>query len=109
MKRTILLIIAMGLLLAVQAYAADSGRLKLSCEDRISKKIADCQRTAHLFSSCSNPSIEAIREMRRLQADFYQRHRAELVNAMLATEVGDQTHKIDYFLITQFKNGGHSH
>jgi hypothetical protein len=106
MKPMIIFMSTMIVLLATQAYAADSGPSRAYYDACINRKITDCQKIAHLFRQCSNPRMESLRTMRSRQADFYREHKSQLVEQMMKNGLGTRLHRIDYFLITEFKNGG---
>jgi hypothetical protein len=97
------LIILLGVLLTVNFSQADSSQLRSYYNDFITKKIANCERIASIDNDQNSCVVELVK-MRALQAEFYKKYRAELVRTMVATDVGKEPHKIDYFLVTQFNN-----
>ena len=103
---TIVLIIALGLLVLPATAVAGNSELEHYYNDYITEKIYNCARTASIFDACCNVRMTECEVMRAEQAVFYQQNRAELVKAMLANDMGRQTFKIDYFLISRFKNAG---
>ena len=91
-----------GLLIAASFAHADSRQLELYYNDCITKKIFNCQRIASAKNHTSSCMVRLV-EMRSAQAQFYKKHREELVREMAARNIGKEPHKIDHFLITKFK------
>ncbi len=89
------------------ARGGDDSRLETYYNKYISGKIADCSRTASIFSKCCNTRMKKLVEMRASQARFYKENREKLVKEMLANGVGEKPYKIDYFLISRFQKSRH--
>jgi hypothetical protein len=98
------LIILSGVLLMINFSQADSSHLYAYYDSYMTEKITNCQRIATI-SNCQNSPLADLVKMRALQAEFYNTYRTELVENMVASDVGKKPYKIDYFLIKQFKNG----
>ncbi|MGD8372098.1 MAG: hypothetical protein PVF76_03565 [Syntrophobacterales bacterium] len=97
---TMLLVAAM--LLGANFVHAESGQLESYYNDCVTKKIANCKRIASTSTGKSSSMIRLV-EIRTAQAKFYRNHREELVKEMVARNIGKKQYKIDYFLITKFK------
>lgn len=103
MKKVVITIVVMvGLLLAASVFHADMTQLEAYYNECITKKIVDCQRIASMENH-NNPCFNRLVKMRCCQAKFYGKHREELVKEMIARNIGTKPHKIDYFLVTKFK------
>jgi hypothetical protein len=98
------LIILSGVLLMINFSQADSSHLYAYYDAYMTEKITNCERIATI-SNCQNSSLIELVKMRALQAEFYNKYRTELVENMVANDLGSEPYKIDYFLIKQFKNG----
>ena len=103
--KIIALIIVSGLLLVTGSAIAGNSQLEHYYNDYITQKIYNCCKTASLFKECQNASMKELAEMRAAQAIFYEQNRADLIKGMLSHDVSIEAYRIDYFLITQFKNG----
>jgi hypothetical protein len=99
------LIILLGVLLTVNFSQADSSQLQSYYNDFITKKIANCERIASIDNH-QNSCVVKLVKMRALQAEFYKKYKKQLIEAMVVNNVGTESYKVDYFLITQFKNRG---
>lgn len=107
MKKVIIIFMfmaALGILVVANTYSGDDAGLKLYYNDYLSMKIENCKRTASLFDTCYNFRMYEVIKMRAEQAKFYEDNREELIDMMLLNGVGKKPHKIDYFLINQFKD-----
>jgi hypothetical protein len=103
MKKLVITIVVMvGLLLVASVFHADMTQLEAYYNECITKKIVNCQRIASMENH-NNPCFNRLVKMRCCQAKFYRKHREELVREMIARNIGKKPHKIDYFLITKFK------
>jgi hypothetical protein len=103
MKRSLITIVAIvGLLLAASLAHADMSQLELHYNDHITKKIVNCKRIASTKNQ-NNPCMIRLVTMRSAQAEFYKKHREELIKGMVASNIGTEQHKIDYFLTTKFQ------
>ena len=102
MKELIITTVAIvGLLMVASPANANSSRLELYYNDCITKKIVNCERIASMKNH-KNSSMTSLVEMRSAQAKFYRKHREELVQEMVARNIGREPHKIDHFLIIKF-------
>jgi len=104
-KGAIALIVVLGLILVAGSASAGSSQLEHYYNDYITGKIYDCCKTASLFKEFRNCRMQELTEMRAAQAKFYEQNRTDLIKGMLRNDVRKDAHKIDYFLMTQFKNG----
>ncbi len=103
MKKLLITIVVMvGLLLAASVFHADMAQLEAYYNEYITNKIVNCQRIASMENH-NNPCFNRLIKMRCCQAKFYRKHREELVKEMIARNIGKKPHKIDYFLVTKFK------
>jgi hypothetical protein len=98
------LIILSGVLLMINFSQADSSHLYAYYDAYMTEKITNCERIAAI-SNCQNSPLTELMKKRALQAEFYNKYRTELVENMVASDLGKEPYKIDYFLINQFKNG----
>ena len=104
MRRLIFTIVAIvGLLLiASLVYADDMSQLKFYYYDCITEKIVNCERIASMKNHKNSCMVQLV-EMRSAQAKFYRSHMKELVEEMIARNIGTEPYKIDHFLITKFQ------
>ncbi len=103
MKGLMITIVAIvGLLLVASLTHADMGELEMYYHDHITGKIINCERIASMKNHTSSCMVQLI-EMRSAQANFYRKHRKELVKEMVESDLGKEPHKIDYFLISKFQ------
>ena len=103
MKRLIFTIVAIVVLLLVASPAhADMSELQMYYHDCITDKIFNCERIASMKNH-ENSCMVRLMEMRSAQAEFYRKHRKELVKEMVENHLGKKQHKIDHFLMTKFK------
>jgi hypothetical protein len=91
-----------GLLMAASFAHADSSQLEQYYNDCITDKIVNCERIASM-NNHENSCMVRLVEMRSAQAEFYRKHRKELVKEMVENHLGKKQHKIDHFLMTKFK------
>jgi hypothetical protein len=96
------IIVFAGILLVAGVANADSNQLTTFYDDYLTKKIDNCERIASIDKHSSSSMVNLVK-MRALQAKFYKRYRQELVRDMVASNLGTEPHKIDYFLITKFQ------
>jgi len=97
-------IIIFGILALAAHVSGGEKQLKDYYNQYIIQKIDDYKRTANIFDDeCSNSCMKKLMEMKASQAEFYTEYKTELVNMMLSREVEKRPYKMDYFLITQFK------
>ena len=82
---------------------ADMSQLEMYYNDQITKKIVNCKRIASMENHTNSCMVQLI-EMRSAQAEFYKKHREELVKEMVDSNLGKKPHKIDHFLITKFQD-----
>jgi len=102
-------IVFLGILVLAVSASGDEAQLTNYYNDCISQKIDDCRRTANIFDGvCNNSCMRKLMEMRASQAKFYNNNKSELVNRMLLHDIGKKLYKIDYFLISQFKEKNQS-
>jgi hypothetical protein len=102
MKRLTFVIVAIvGLPLVASLTHAGMSQLEPYYNDQITKKIVNCRRIG-LEKNHDNPSMIRLVEMRSAQAEFYRKHREELVQEMVARNIGKEPWKIDHFLVTKF-------
>jgi ABC-type thiamine transport system substrate-binding protein len=92
-----------GLLLVASLAYADMSQLEMYYNDQITKKIVNCKRIASMENHTNSCMVQLI-EMRSAQAEFYKKHREELVKEMVDSNLGKKPHKIDHFLITKFQD-----
>ncbi|MFP4531869.1 MAG: hypothetical protein ACLFNS_04200 [Desulfobacterales bacterium] len=110
MKKTIFALIVTGCLLGTAGFAAaGSSPLEGYYDNYIMKKINNCCKTASMLQKCDNPRVSDLKSMRSEQAKFYTEKKGQLIRSMVERGVGIEAHKIDYFLITEFKNGKAKH
>ena len=103
MKGLLITVMAIvGLLLAASLAHADMSQLELYYHDYITGKIINCERIASMENHTNSCMVQLI-EMRSAQANFYRKHRKELVKEMVESDLGKETHKIDYFLVIKFQ------
>jgi len=108
MKRLIFTIVAIvGLLLVASLAHADMSELEMYYHDHITEKIINCERIASMENHTNSCMIQLV-EMRSAQANFYRKHREELVKEMVESEVGKEPHKVDYFLISKFQESAYA-
>jgi hypothetical protein len=104
MKRLIFIIVAIvGLLLVASLARADMSELEMYYHDHITRKIISCETIASMENHTNSCMVQLI-EMRSAQANFYGKHRKELVKEMVESDLGKEPHKIDYFLISKFQD-----
>ena len=102
MKKLVITIVVMvGLLLVASLAHSGMSQLEFYYNDHITKKIVNCKRIASAKNH-SNPCMIRLAEMRSAQANFYRKHREELVKEMVARNIGKEPWKIDHFLVTKF-------
>ncbi|MCF8036922.1 MAG: hypothetical protein K9K62_08635 [Desulfobacteraceae bacterium] len=105
MKKTaIIFMIVIGLFVVANTSSAGETELEAYYNDYLTMKINKCDQTAHVFNVCYNTRMYELIQMRAAQAEFYEKNREVLVEAMISNDVGTRAHQIDYFLINQFKN-----
>jgi ABC-type thiamine transport system substrate-binding protein len=103
-KRLIFTIVAIvGLLLVASFARADMSELEMYYHDHITRKIINCETIASMENHTNSCMVQLI-EMRSAQANFYRKHRNELVKEMVGSDLGKEPHKIDYFLISKFQD-----
>ena len=103
MRRLIFTIVAIvGLLLLASLVHADMSQLKFYYYDCITEKIANCERIASMKNHKNSCMVQLV-EMRSAQAKFYRNHMKELVEEMIARNIGKEPYKIDHFLVTKFQ------
>jgi hypothetical protein len=103
-KIAVVPLIAVAILLSPNLSVVWSSNLQSFYNDYVTSKITNCKRIASDFGNCRNQLMFELARTRALQAQFYEIYRADLVNTMVVNGVGKKCHRIDYFLITQFKN-----
>ncbi|SRR6056297_63677 len=103
-KGAMTLMIVLSVLFMASLAAAGNSQLEHYYNDYVTDKIMNCCKTASLLNHCQNCRMKELKEMRAAQAKFYEQNRTELVKSMLKNEVGKISYKIDYLLITHFKN-----
>lgn len=110
-KMAIVVVIVMGVFAMANTSSGGDARLKTDNSDYLTiynhfltMKINNCNQAASRFNVCCNDRMYELREMRAAQAEFYEKNRTALVNAMLSNGVDTQPHRINYFLISQFKD-----
>jgi len=102
MKELIIATVAsIGLLMAASLTHADMSQLQFYYYDCITEKIVNCERIASMKNHKNSCMLQLV-EMRSAQAKFYRSHMQELVEEMIARNIGTEPHKIDHFLITKF-------
>ena len=99
----ITLMAIVGLLLAASLAHADMSELEMYYHDHITGKIINCERIASIENHTNSCMVQLI-EMRSAQANFYRKHRKELVKEMVESDLGKEPHRIDYFLISKFRD-----
>lgn len=107
MKKVIIIfmfMVVLGIFVVANTYSDDDAGFKAYYNDYLSMKIENCKRTASLFDKCYNFRMYDVIKMRAAQARFYAENREELVEMMLSKGIGKKPHKIDYFLVNQFKD-----
>ena len=103
MKKLMVTAVAIAwLLLAASLSHSDMSQLELYYNDCITEKIVNCERIASMKNHKNSCMVQLV-EMRSAQAKFYREHREELVKKMVVRKIGTESHKIDHFLITKFK------
>jgi hypothetical protein len=103
MKRLIFTIVAIvGLLLVASLAHADMSESEMYYHDHITNKIINCERIASMENHSNSCMVQLI-EMRSAQANFYRKHRKELVKEMVESDLGKEPYKIDYFLVKKFQ------
>jgi len=104
MKKLMITIVAIvvGLLVTASLGHADMSELEMYYHDCITEKIINCERIASMENHTNTCMVQLV-EMRSAQAKFYRKHRKELVKEMVESEIGKEPHKVNYFLITKFK------
>ena len=103
MKGLMITIVAIvGLLLVASLAHADMSELEMYYHDHITGKIINCERIASIENHTNSCMVQLI-EMRSAQANFYRKHRKELVKEMVESDLGKEPHKIDYFLVSKFQ------
>ena len=110
-NKLIITIVALGFLFTGSAFAADTEQLKSYYNDCITAKINCCMSLSHIYDKCPcvNCCMRDFTKMRALQAEFYGKHRGELIDALIANAAGKNSGKIDYILINNFKTWHHAH
>ncbi|MDZ7832627.1 MAG: hypothetical protein U5L07_12810 [Desulfobacterales bacterium] len=110
MKKTIFALIVTGCLLGTAGFAAaGSSALEGYYDNYIMKKINNCYKTASVLQKCDNPRVSDLKRMQSEKAIFYTENKAQLIRSMIEKNVGSEPYKLDYFLITEFKNGKAKH
>ena len=99
----LILLIILGIFVMTSTASAGEVQLKSYYNDYLTKKIDCCRQTAGRFNACYNSRIYDLTKMRAEQADFYEKNRRELVDTMFSSHLGKQTHRMDYFLLNEFK------
>ena len=103
MKGLMITIVAIvGLLLVASLTHADMSALEMYYHDHITEKIINCERIASMKNHKNSCMVQLV-EMRSAQAKFYRNHMKELVEEMIARNIGKEPYKIDHFLITKFQ------
>jgi hypothetical protein len=103
MKGLMITIVAIaGLLLVASLAHADMSQLEVYYNDQITQKIVNCKRIASMENHTNSCMVQLI-EMRSAQANFYRKHRKELVKEMVESDLGKEPHKINYFLVIKFQ------
>ena len=106
-KIAIIPTILTGIFVLAAISLANGGNLTTYYDNYLSMKIKHCKRVVSDLNSCYNSSMEKLVEMRAAQAEFYQKNKPKLIQMMDSKKIGNQPHKIDYFLITRFKGRKH--
>lgn len=110
MKKTVFTLVVIGGLLWMAGFAAaGSSQLEGYYDNYITGKINNCCKTVSVLHNCTNHRMGDLKTMRAEQAKFYTENRDQLIRIMVEQGVGKEAHKIDYFLITEFKNGKGKH
>lgn len=103
-KAAIMVMIVIGIFAVANTSSAGETELETYYNNFLTMKINTCNETANVFGVCYNTRMYELVQMRAAQAEFYEKNREELVKAMISNDVGTRAHRIDYFLINQFKN-----
>jgi hypothetical protein len=82
---------------------AGTGQATSYYGDCIDQKIEQCERKAD-FIDCMSDPLRKWARMNKLKAKYFKENKKELINEMVAQDLGQKQYKTDYFLNKSFSN-----
>ncbi len=111
MRKTLLFILVWGLtVMGVAAHAGDwsSQEMKQYYEAQVAWEIDHCLQKCHLMDSRS-PTLRAKARQEAGKAQYLRTYKAQLVNDMLAAEIGPSHYKVQQFLNERYHDHGYAY